>query len=506
METEYSKYEPLFGSWKIKKLIGEGSYGKVYEIEREDFGVTYKAALKAITIPKSKSEVKSFISEGMDEESAYTYFRGFVEEITKEFSLMDKLKGNSYIVNYEDHIVMEHEGEIGWDVLIRMELLTPLNDYLKSHPMSCKDVAQLGIDLCKALEICDKYDIIHRDIKPENIFVSELGNYKLGDFGIARVAEKTTGASTKIGTNSYMAPEIMRGDTYDSRVDIYSLGLVLFRLLNNNRLPFLPPAPEPVTYTQREEANAKRIRGEILPAPINSDERFNEIIHKAASVDLSKRYSSASELRADLERYLGIQTEPICEQKVEEPVINTIEDEQEEYEKTAISPMIKKVDDKKEDPAPIEEHEEPQNNKSWVKEAFLFKSVIRGVISSIVAFLVIMIVIYFIGTLHLYVVSDNIVIILAIMTAIGAGIVTCVSSASWGIIVSLLFELLPIGYLIGNCIGRYKRYIFNDVRFALKTFNRWHSICYLVIPIAGIIVSILTSFIKYKVSNKRSKG
>ena len=305
MDTEYSKYEPIFGAWKIRNLIGEGSYGKVYEIEREDFGVTYKAALKAITIPRNKSDIKSVMSDGMDEKSASTYFRGFVEEMTKEFAIMDKLKGNSYIVNYEDHIVIEHKDEIGWDVLIRMELLTPLNDYLENHKLSKNEVVQFGIDLCKALEICGKYDIIHRDIKPENIFVSDLGTFKLGDFGIARVAEKTTGASTKVGTVAYMAPEVLRGEKYSKNVDIYSLGLVLFRLLNNNRLPFLPPAPEQITYTIREEANARRYKGEALPAPSQADAELSSIILKATAFDPSKRYQNASQMREDLERYLG---------------------------------------------------------------------------------------------------------------------------------------------------------------------------------------------------------
>ncbi len=323
METEYSKYEPLFGSWKIKELLGEGSYGKVYEIEREDFGTTYRSALKAITIPKNRSDVESVISEGMDEESASTYFKSFVTEITNEISLMDKIKGNSNFVNYEDHVVIEHKDDIGWDILIRMEILTPLNTYLKSHTLSVEDIVNLGIDLCKALEICDKYNIIHRDIKPENIFVSDLGVYKLGDFGIARVAEKTRGASTKVGTNSYMAPEIARGETYNSSVDQYSLGLVLYRLLNNNRLPFLPPAPAPITFSQREEANARRYKGEAFPQPAMADRNLSDIIAKATAYNPLERFTDAAQMRAALEDYLKgpvKESEPAPQKEAAKPV------------------------------------------------------------------------------------------------------------------------------------------------------------------------------------------
>ena len=69
MENDYyRKYEPLFGSWYIKDQIGEGSFGKVYVIERKEMGVTYRSALKAITIPQSQSEIKSVMMDGMSKE------------------------------------------------------------------------------------------------------------------------------------------------------------------------------------------------------------------------------------------------------------------------------------------------------------------------------------------------------------------------------------------------------------------------------------------------------
>ena len=249
--TYYKKYEPVFGSWKIVREIGEGSFGKVFEIERRDFGYTYKAALKAITIPQSQSEVKSVLADGMDEQSATSYFRGFVEEMVAEFVLMSKLKGHSNIVSYEDHRVVEHTEGIGWDILIRMELLTPLLDHVSKNPLSRSDVIKLGIDICKALEVCRKNNIIHRDIKPENIFYSDIGDFKLGDFGIAKTVEKTTGGLSKKGTYTYMAPEVYKGEAYGASVDIYSLGIVLYRFMNNNRTPFLPSYPTPIKYADR---------------------------------------------------------------------------------------------------------------------------------------------------------------------------------------------------------------------------------------------------------------
>lgn len=214
---------------------------------------------------------------------------------------MSKLKGNSNVVSYEDHKVIEHKGEIGWDILIRMELLTPMMRYIRNNPMDRSKVIQLGIDICKALELCRKHDIVHRDIKPENIFVSDDGQFKLGDFGIAKTMEQTTGSIGKKGTYNYMAPEVYKGEPYGPRVDIYSLGIVLYRYMNNGRFPFQPAAPIPLKPSDNEKAISKRVNGEELLPPVNADEYLSKIILKACAYSAEDRYASPTEMREDLE-------------------------------------------------------------------------------------------------------------------------------------------------------------------------------------------------------------
>ena len=305
--TYYKKYEPIFGSWHIVREIGEGSFGKVFEIERREFGRTYKAALKTITIPQNRSEIDDILCDCMDSESLTGYFRSLVEDLVVEIDLMSQLKGESNIVSYEDHRVVEHEDGIGWDILIRMELLTPLLKYTREHEMTQASVVKLGIDICKALELCEKHRIIHRDIKPGNIFISGNGSFKLGDFGIARTVEKTTGEMSKKGTYIYMAPEVYRGEPYGASVDIYSLGLVLYRLLNNNRAPFLPVTGT-LSYTQNEDAIRRRMTGEAIPAPANAGRQLAAVILKACAFDPKDRFSSPGEMREALEKASGTGT------------------------------------------------------------------------------------------------------------------------------------------------------------------------------------------------------
>ena len=297
---EYIKNSIVFTDWKIVKEIGEGSYGKVFEICKTDYGITTRSALKVIRIPRSTSDIRAALSEGMNEESVTSYFQGFVEEIVQEIAVMSSLESHPNIVSYKDHCVLNHNGEIGWDILIRMELLTPLLDYIVSNPLNETDVVHMAKGLCSALILCQKKGLIHRDIKPENIFVSETGQFKLGDFGVARTIEKTTGGLSKKGTESYMAPEVYLNKPYGSSVDIYSLGLVLYKLMNNNRLPFLPPLPQPITFADRENALSHRMKGETLPPPVNACKEFSDIILKACAYNPEDRYRTAADMMADI--------------------------------------------------------------------------------------------------------------------------------------------------------------------------------------------------------------
>lgn len=301
---EYEKHSPYFGCWYIKKQIGKGSFGRVFEIERKEFGHSYYAALKIITVPEDRSEINSRLSDGYTLSEIQNYFRSCVQDIVGEFELMSQLKGHSNIVSYEDHQVLEHVDHMGWDILIRMELLTPLNTYMQKKPFSPYDAARLGIDMCKALELCQRYQIIHRDIKPDNIFVSDTGDFKLGDFGIARIQEKTSAMYSKKGTWTYMAPEVYQGKEYGAGVDLYAVGLVLYRLLNKNRMPFLPQPPEPVTYRAEEQALADRMNGKKLPDPCEADPVLAGIIRKATAFEPALRYESPGRMRENLEAVL----------------------------------------------------------------------------------------------------------------------------------------------------------------------------------------------------------
>ena len=287
--------------WKIVKYLGGGAYGKVYEIERTISGTQEKekAALKIVSRPKDEDEIEEYEVSGYDKESIIESYKSEIQNYVQEYKLMKALQGQTNIVSCDDFTVVWNENGIGGNVFIRMELLTPLNQVLKERALSTEEIIKLGKDITSALILCEKKNIIHRDIKPANIMVSQFGNYKLGDFGVSKIMDHATYA-TAMGTPEYQAPEVVHMGKYGQTADIYSLGIALYWLLNNRRMPFIGADEQP-TVDQKNEAMERRYRGEKLPAPKNGSAKLKKIVLKACEYNPEDRYASAQEMYDDLD-------------------------------------------------------------------------------------------------------------------------------------------------------------------------------------------------------------
>ncbi|MBE6574120.1 MAG: hypothetical protein E7652_06985 [Ruminococcaceae bacterium] len=289
--------------WQVTDLLGEGSFGKVYKAEKSDTALTSYSAIKVISIPNSQAEIRSLYAEGMTDADTTAYLEGVVSDFVNEIKLMENLKSASNIVTVEDYKILKKNDGIGWDIFIRMELLESFEKVMAKKTLSEDEVIKLAIDLCTALEACEKDNIIHRDIKPANIFVSRFGDYKIGDFGVAKELSKTVGNMSSKGTLSYMAPEVVHGQNYDATADIYSLGIVLYALLNNNRLPFLDPNSTQITYNDRQAASERRLSGEPLPKPCNASGELASIVLTACSYDPKRRFKRPAAMKNALLAY-----------------------------------------------------------------------------------------------------------------------------------------------------------------------------------------------------------
>lgn len=152
----------VWPEWSLTKRIGSGSYGVVYEAVRTEYGFENHCAIKVISIPSSESELDSLRAEGLDEQATKKHFETIVKDFVNEIHVMVSLDGHPNIVNVKDYKVVPKEDQFGWDILILMELLTPLSEYISNRTLSEQEVIKLGCDICAALETCHQEKIIDR--------------------------------------------------------------------------------------------------------------------------------------------------------------------------------------------------------------------------------------------------------------------------------------------------------------------------------------------------------
>lgn len=279
--------------WRVTRKLGKGAFGNVYEIVRDVAGMQEKAALKIISRP-TDGELEMDFDNGYDNKTVVKKYTDLLEKCVGEYKVMMEMKGQTNIVSCEDIAVERHRDGIGWDVFIRMELLTPLTQYIRNKSLSQEEVIKVGKDICKALMLCEEKNIVHRDIKPGNIMISRFGDYKLGDFGQAKIMDHTTKATTT-GTPDFWAPEVKNYEKYGKEADIYSLGMVLYILLNNKKMPFID-ADEVPLLEDVVKASARRYHGEKIPAPKYGSPALKAVVLKACEFQAEKRYRNAREM------------------------------------------------------------------------------------------------------------------------------------------------------------------------------------------------------------------
>ncbi|MEZ4380859.1 MAG: serine/threonine-protein kinase [Nannocystaceae bacterium] len=275
----------LGGRYKILELIGFGGMATVYEAEH--IKIKKRVAVKILNPDYAD-----------DQEIAHRFLQ--------EAQTASQLR-HEHIIDITDY------GEADGTVFFVMELLEGEDlstTLLETGPLHAPRVIAMAEQICDALAAAHAIGVIHRDIKPANCFrLTRAGNsdfIKVLDFGIAKVAtndrttQRTTGSP--LGTPGYMALELLKGEAYDHRVDIYALGVLMYKLLTN-KMPF----PAPNAYGTL----AKQLDGEPTPLREAAPEReipeiLEDLILKALARDPEHRFQSALEL-LDALRGLAVQ-------------------------------------------------------------------------------------------------------------------------------------------------------------------------------------------------------
>ena len=220
---------------------------------------------------------------------------------------------NSGRLNHPNIVAVYDTGEADEDGMaipyIVMELVhgRTLRDLVREDgPLSPREAAQVLIPVAHALQASHDAGIIHRDVKPANIMITNTGQVKVMDFGIARALDDSTSAMTQtaavIGTAQYLSPEQAQGKPADARSDVYALGCVLYESVTGHA-PFEGETPFAVAYQHvQEEPNAPS--ESLDPDSLTPTERVNldAVVLTSMAKDPMDRYQSAQEFGADLER------------------------------------------------------------------------------------------------------------------------------------------------------------------------------------------------------------
>lgn len=305
----------VLNNWKLDTLIGQGDYSEVYKISKYEWKRNNVNALKLISLPFTSFFNQVNYTNQEDKDAMKLYFKESAEDIRDTVNKLIKLSSsnsNHFLKYYETQIVEKNES-IGYILKIRMEYSISLNQIIKTCKLRLKDILNLGISICNSLNILEKNKILHGNITENNIFFSN-GKYKLGDNGFRDcLSDCFKEWQTSLNPKEHLllkAPEIFsENPVYDNTIDIYSLGLILYKLLNQGILPLIDISNQPIDKFDILNSFEKRIKGEPLNKPIKAENKLGEMILKACSYNKVNRYTKAIEFANDLKRIMSCYSE-----------------------------------------------------------------------------------------------------------------------------------------------------------------------------------------------------
>ena len=274
----------LGGRYQLKEVIGRGGMAEVWSAT--DTRLDRQVAIKRLRVDLANDPI-------------------FQARFQREAQSAAGLNHPNIVSVYDTGRQLDEKADVEVPYIV-MELVQghTLRDVLRDGRRIVPEKAlEFAMGVLDALSFSHKQGIVHRDIKPANVMLTPTGQVKVMDFGIARAVADTSATMTQtaavIGTAQYLSPEQARGETVDSRSDIYSAGCLLYELLTG-RPPFIGDSPVSVAYQHVREMPVppSQLDAEITPA-------MDAITMQALAKDPADRYQTAKAMRDDIARLLA---------------------------------------------------------------------------------------------------------------------------------------------------------------------------------------------------------
>ena len=278
-----SDEKPFWGDWYRVNELGVSDYGEVVEAEKPGGGEAGRAVIR---------HIRYRAKDGQDAVLEHT--RAHLKTLLWREIQLSRYPNHVAIEEYE---IRDCADPPGFDVFIQTERLTSLPEYREKRAFSVRSVIDFGISILSKLE---QEESVYHNIRPNNIFLNKNGYYRLDAFDAARKLRRSE-RDLPAEKFDFMAPEACFEQKTTVRSDIYSLGMVMYWLLNDGGLPFLPPAPTPVTPEAREEALRRRVlSGETPPPPADCPKKLADVILRACACRPEKRWPSLEKMANEL--------------------------------------------------------------------------------------------------------------------------------------------------------------------------------------------------------------
>lgn len=288
------------GKWRVNAFLRNEAYWQIYSVSN---GMGKTAEMRTVLLP-TEEMVNDY--EGMYGPSEHTndmIIADLERQLDILFKTLEKVRtlsagceGMLKVYDFGNFISSE-----GYCCYAVTEAAEPADSFLARTTLNTGMVLKLGQDIAEALSACEKNYLLHGYIDNNNIFINNEGAYKLGNFGMDGLFRAARLRQDR-AAEYCAAPEAVMNRDRSNSGDIYSLGMVMYKLFNFNRVPFLPSKDEHYSISSHMMAQAyqRRLSGEDLPDPLYADKAVSEIIRKCCAFKKEERYHTAAELSADL--------------------------------------------------------------------------------------------------------------------------------------------------------------------------------------------------------------